>query len=144
MGILIRWLVLTIAVLAASYFLPGIRVSGLAVAFLAAGALGILNALLRPILIVLTLPINVLSLGLFTFVINALLLKLASLLITGFEVQGFWTAVGGSLVISIVSWLINLFIGERGRIRYVYVDRRGRKPDDNIIDMQKGPGGKWE
>jgi putative membrane protein len=78
MGFLIRWLILTIAIIVASYLLEGIHISGFFSAFFAAAALGILNALFRPILILLTLPINIMTLGLFTFIINALMLKMAS------------------------------------------------------------------
>jgi len=84
-GLLLRWVALTAAVLAASWLLDGIRVDGFLPALLAAGLLGILNAFFRPILIVLTLPINILTLGLFTFLINALLLKIVSGAIPGFE-----------------------------------------------------------
>ena len=97
-------------------------------AFFAAAALGILNALFRPILILLTLPINILTLGLFTFIINALMLKMASGVIPGFEVYGFWTAVFGSLIISVVSWLLNSFISDRGRVErvdYVELKKKG-------------------
>jgi putative membrane protein len=130
--VLLRWLVLTAAVLASSWFLDGIRVSGFLPALFAAGLLGILNAVLRPLLIILTLPINILSLGLFTFVVNAFLLKIVSALVAGFDVRGFWTAVFGAIIIGGVSWLLNIFIGGRGRVeRYDY------------IDLQKR-GGKWE
>jgi putative membrane protein len=129
MGFLIRWLILTIAIIIASYLLEGIHISGFFSAFFAAAALGILNALFRPILILLTLPINILTLGLFTFIINALMLKLASGVIPGFEVYGFWTAVFGSLIISVVSSLLNSFISDRGRVERVdYIDLK-RKGD---------------
>jgi putative membrane protein len=127
-GVLLRWLVLTAAVLAASGALDGIRVAGVGSAILAAATLGILNAFLRPLLILLTLPVNILTLGLFTFLINALLLKLVSYVITGFVVQGFWTAVLGALIISLVSWLLNAFIGGRGRVEktpYIDLQKRG-------------------
>jgi len=133
MGLVLRWLVLTAAILAASYLIEGIRVAGLFSAFFAAAILGILNAFLRPILILLTLPVNVLTFGLFTFVINALLLLMVSGVIAGFEVRGFWTALLGSLVISIVSWLLNVFIGARGRVERI-----------DTIDLRKGRGGRWE
>jgi putative membrane protein len=129
MGFLIRWLILTVAIIVASYLLEGIHISGFFSAFFAAAALGILNALFRPILILLTLPINILTLGLFTFIINALMLKMASGVIPGFEVHGFWTAVFGSLIISVVSSLLNSFISDRGRIERVdYIDLK-RKGD---------------
>jgi len=131
-GVLLRWLVLTAAVLAASWLLDGIRVDGLLPAFLAAATLGILNAFLRPLLILLTLPINILTLGLFTFLINALMLKMVSAVIPGFTVHGFWTAVIGALIIGAVSWFLNIFIGGQGRLeRSSYIDLRKR-------------GGRWE
>ena len=124
-GILIRWLALTLAILVAAYLIDGIRVSGFFGAFFAAAILGILNALLRPVLLILTLPINILSFGLFTFVINALMLMMASGLIGGFQVHGFWAAVGGALLISIVSWLLNSFISEQGRVDFVDLRKTG-------------------
>jgi len=105
-GVLLRWLVLTAAVLAASWLLDGIRVDGLLPAFLAAAMLGILNAFFRPLLILLTLPINILTLGLFTFLINALMLKIVSAVISGFTVHGFWTAVIGALIIGSTGFVI--------------------------------------
>ncbi len=126
-----RWLVLTAAVLASSWFLDGIHVGGFMSALFAAGLLGILNAAVRPVLILLTLPINILSLGLFTFVVNAFLLKLVSSVVSGFEVHGFWTAVFGAIIIGGVSWFLNMFIGGGGRVeRYDYIDLKER-------------GGKW-
>jgi putative membrane protein len=76
----------------------------------AAVVLSLVNTYLRPLVILLTLPINILTLGLFTLVINAAMLKLVSWLIPAFHVEGFWTAVGGALVISIISVLLNLFL----------------------------------
>jgi putative membrane protein len=124
-GILVRWFILTIAIIAAPYVIDGIRVSGFFSAFFAAAVLGILNAVLRPVLIILTLPFNILTLGLFTFIINAFLLKMASGVIPGFDVQGFWPAVLGSLVISIVSWVLNSLISDRGRVEFIDLKKRG-------------------
>jgi len=131
-GLLIRWLIVTVAIILASYLLDGIEIKNFFSAFFAAAALGILNALFRPILIVLTLPINILTLGLFTFLINALMLKMASGIIPGFEVHGFWTAIFGSLIISTISWLLNAFISDRGRVERV-----------DVHDLQKR-GDRWE
>lgn len=125
-GLLLRWAILTLAVLAAAYLLEGIKLSGFGAALAVAAILGILNAFLRPLLILLTLPINILSLGLFTFVINALLLKLVDVVIPGFEVQGFWTALVGALVISLVSWMLTSFISDRGRVEVINL-RQNRK-----------------
>jgi putative membrane protein len=87
--------------------------------------LGILNAFFRPVALLLTLPINILSLGLFTFVINAAMLKMASALIPGFDVDGFWTAIFGSLIVSTVSFAINMLISEKGEINTIVLRRRG-------------------
>lgn len=124
-GLLLRWLILSLAILAASYVLDGIEVSGFLPALFAAAILGILNAFLRPILLLLTLPLNILTLGLFTFVINAGLLLLVSRVITGFAINGFWTALVGSLLISVVSWLLTSLISDRGRVEVIEL-RRGR------------------
>jgi putative membrane protein len=129
-GILIRWLILTVAILSAAYLLDGMEVRGFTSAFFAAAVLGILNAVLRPVLIILTLPLNILSLGLFTFVINAFLLKMASGVIPGFEVHGFWPALFGSLIISLASWLLSSLINDRGRVE--------------VIDLKKRSGNRWE
>lgn len=124
-GIIIRWLTLTGSILITSYLLDGIRVSGFFSALFAAAILGILNAFFRPIALFLTLPINIMSLGFFTFLINALMLKMVSGVIPGFDVYGFWTAVFGSFLISVVSWLLNSFINERGRVTYIDLKHKG-------------------
>ena len=129
-GIVLRWLVLTLAIMVAAYLIEGIEVRGFGSALFAAAILGILNAFFRPVLIILTLPINILTLGFFTFVINALLLMMASGVIGGFEVHGFWAAFFGSLIISLISWLLSSFINEQGRVGY--------------IDLKRRDNGKWE
>ena len=141
-GIFIRWLILTAAIMLASYLIDGIRVDGFFNAFFAAGILGILNAFFRPVLFILTLPLNILSMGLFTFVINAILLKMASELISGFEVHGFWSAVIGSLVISIVNWLLSLFINAQGRVEYTHLKKK--RPHVHYIDLKKTDKDTWE
>jgi putative membrane protein len=123
-GILIRWLLLTISIILTSYLVDGIYVASFFSALFAALVLGILNALFRPVLIVITLPINILTLGLFTFVINALLLKMVSGVVPGFYVYGFWSAVFGSLIISLVSWLLSSFVSDRGRISYIDLKKK--------------------
>jgi putative membrane protein len=135
-GIFIRWLTLTGAIIFTSYLLDGIQVSGFLSAFFAAAILGILNALFRPILILLTLPINILTLGFFTFVINALMLKMASAVIAGFDVYGFWSAIFGSLIISTTD----------RRTRY---PNRGRpenrsKHENDTIDLENKGDDHWE
>jgi len=124
-GLLIRWLTVTCAIGVAAYLLDGIHVSGFPAAFLAAAMLGFLNAFFRPILLILTLPINILSLGFFTFVINAAMLKMASSVIPGFVVQGFWTAIFGSLIVSIVSFSVTMLVSEKGNIHTIELHHRG-------------------
>jgi putative membrane protein len=124
-GIFLRWLILTGAIIIASYLLDGIRVSSFFSAFFAAAMLGLLNAFFRPIVIILTLPINILSFGLFTFLINAFMLKMASGVIPGFDVSGFWSAVFGSLLISLVSWVLSSFINEQGTVQYIDLTHQG-------------------
>jgi putative membrane protein len=141
MGIFIRWLILTAAIVAASYLIDGIRISGFFSAFFAAAVLGILNALFRPILFILTLPINIMTLGLFTFVINALLLKMASGVIPGFDVHGFWSAVFAALIISGVNWVLSSFINEQGRIARV---EKGEMEEEDYIDLEKHDDDTWE
>ncbi len=131
-ALFIRWVILTLSILFASYLLDGIHVRNFISAFLAAAVLGVLNALFRPILIILTLPITIFSLGLFMFVINAFLLAMVSGVIPGFEVHGFWTAVFGALIISFINWLLSSFIVERGRIHRV-----------DYVDLKK-KGDRWE
>ena len=147
-GILIRWLTTTAAIVATAYLLKGIQVSGFFTAVFAAAMLGILNAFFRPIALLLTLPINILSLGLFTFIINALMLKMASGLIPGFGVYGFWTAIFGSFLISVISWLLNAFISEQGTLSSINrkqdgVDARTRDQDDTI-DLEHKGDNRWE
>ena len=134
-GLLIRWLVLTAAILAASYMLQGISVTSFWSALAAAAILGVLNVILRPIILILTLPVNILTLGLFTFVINAALLMMVSGLIPGFDVRGFWPALWGSIIISIVSWLLTVFISDRGKVVSIR--------EEKAIDLKKR-GDRWE
>ena len=135
-GIVVRWLILTVAITLASYLIDGIRVSGFLTALFTAAVLGILNVFFRPIVLILTLPVNVMTLGLFTFVINAFMLKMASGVIPGFEVRGFWPAVFGSLIISAVNWGLGSFINEKGRVEKV------ERPD--YLDLKKRDDDTWE
>ena len=109
MALLIRLVVNAVALIVVAYVVPGIHVNGLVGALIAAIVLGAVNAVLRPILFVLSLPLEVLTLGLFTLVINALLFWLVGALHVGLTVDGFWPAFWGAIVMSIVSWLLSLF-----------------------------------
>lgn len=107
MGILITLILNTIAVFAAAYILPGVRLEGWTTAIVVAIVLGAVNSFLRPIIFLLTIPINILTLGLFTFVIMALMVLLVSSLVPGFEVRGFWWALAFALVLAIFNSFIN-------------------------------------
>jgi putative membrane protein len=119
MGFLIRLCLNAVALLIVSTVIPGIEVRGVLPALSAAFFLGLVNAVVRPILLILTLPLTIVTLGLFIPVINAFLLKLVSLMIQGFEVHGFWSAVFGALLLSIVSGLLSLFVNDQGRVEVV-------------------------
>jgi putative membrane protein len=100
-----------VAILIISYLLPGvIRVDSILAALAAAFLLGVVNVILRPILVFLTLPLTLLTLGLFLLVINGLMLWLVAALVGGFHVNGFWGAVFGSVLISLVSWILSRFL----------------------------------
>jgi putative membrane protein len=113
-GLVIRWLVSAVALYLTSLIVRGIEIHGIVPLLFAAVTIGILNAVVRPIILLLTLPLNLLTLGLFTLVVNAFMLWMASQVVQGFEVHGFWAALGGWLVMSFFTFLINLLIGESG------------------------------
>jgi len=120
MGFLVRVLANGAAIYLAAVVVPGIELSGGVLLALGAGlVLGLVNAVVRPILIVLTLPVTLLTLGLFIFVLNAFCLWLTSALIKGFEVHGVWAAVFGALIVSVVSWLLTAFVSDRGRVAVI-------------------------
>lgn len=110
MGLLLKWLIMAASIIIAAYFIPGVTVGSFFSALWVAIFLGVVNILVRPVLIFITLPINILTLGLFTFVINAVLILLASSVIKGFEVAGFWWALLYSIVLSAVNYIINLIV----------------------------------
>lgn len=122
---LFQWLVTSLAILMVPYLVSGVHVDGFAAAVAAAAVLGVLNVLLKPILFFLTLPITVLSLGLFYFVLNALLFKLMGNLVSGVAVADFRSALLASLIVSFVSWVFNLsFQRPAGGQRRVVVVRQ--------------------
>ena len=111
MFFILRLLIHMVAILIIAYLLPNvIRVDGLLAALVAAFLLGIVNAVLRPILIILTFPLTLLTFGVFLLVINGLMLWLVAVLVRGFYVNGFWGALFGSILISIVSWILSRFL----------------------------------
>lgn len=107
MSLILRWVLNALVLLCVAYYLPGVAVSGFYAAMVAALVLGFINALIKPIIVLLTLPVNILTLGLFTFVINALMFWLASTVVKGFSVSGFGAAFWGALILTLASALIN-------------------------------------
>lgn len=106
MHIIINWLISAIIILAVAYVLPGVTIATFWVALVVALVLGLINAFIRPVVILLTLPINILTLGLFTLVIDTLLVILAAWLVVGFDIANFWWA----LVFALALWVVNMFI----------------------------------
>src|SRR6266545_4272784 len=116
MRFLARLVLNGVAIILAAYVLPGIHIAGLFAAFVAGVILGFVNAIVRPVLFFLTLPLTLITLGLFIFVLNAICFALTAWLVPGFSVDGFWWAVFGALLVSIVSWILNgLVVGKKER-----------------------------
>jgi len=109
---LIKWVISALSLAIASWLIKDIKIDSGWTLLIAALVIGLLNATLRWFLIILTLPINILTLGLFTFVINALMILLATKLVSGFEVASFWTAFFAAIIMSVVGFTLNLFLGE--------------------------------
>lgn len=118
-GLLIRFTVTGTAVFLASQIVPGITIESASAGIAAVIVLAFLNAIVRPVLYLFSLPFIVLSLGLFMVVINALLLHLVALLVKGFVVEGFWPSVWGALIISVTSTILNLWVSEQGHVEMV-------------------------
>jgi putative membrane protein len=113
MRLLLAWLINTAALLALPYLMSSIRVESFASALIAALVLGLINTFIRPILILLTLPATLVTLGLFIFVINGLLFWAVGSWVEGFHVAGFWSAVGGAILYSIISWALSVLLLRR-------------------------------
>lgn len=111
MRIIIKWLLSALALLAVAYLYSGVQIQSFGSALIAAAVIGLLNMIVRPVLVVLTLPVTVVTLGLFLFVINALLFWAASGLLSGFHVNGFLAALLGSLLYSVLGLLIETALG---------------------------------
>lgn len=131
-----RWLVTTLAVLVAAHVVKGISYDSAAGLFVASLLLGILNAFVRPVMLLLSLPILVYSLGLFVLFINAFLLYLVGHTVRGFHVEGFWAAFWGGLVISLTSLVVTLLTGT-SRARFQF--RRGSRPPSTSGPFRRPP-----
>lgn len=114
MKMLVCWLLNALSLLAVAYLMPSIHVSGFTSALLAAAVIGLVNMLIRPVLVILTLPVTILTLGLFIFVINGLLFFFVGHLLRGFEVQSLWAGILGALLYSLISWVLTtLVLGDK-------------------------------
>jgi putative membrane protein len=122
-GLIIRWVTTALALWLTSFIVKGIAIEGIGSLFFAAVVLGIFNAVLRPLVLLITFPINLVTLGLFTLVINGAMLKLTSEVVRGFSVTGFWSAVIGAVLLSAISFALNLFVNDAGRVQYLYLER---------------------
>ena len=120
-GLFVRWLVSATALYLTSLIVRGIEIQGVFPLLFAAITIGVLNAVVRPFILLLTLPLTVLTLGLFTLVVNAGMLWMAAEVVKGFSVHGFWSALGGWLLMSLFTFLINVLIGDSGRVEIVHV-----------------------
>ena len=118
-GLVVRWIVSASALWLTSGIVRGIEIQSFASLLLAAAMIGVINAFVRPVVLLLTLPLTLVTLGLFVFVVNALMLWLASAFVPGFEVRGFGAAFFGWLLLSFFTFVINVLIGEHGHIEVV-------------------------
>jgi putative membrane protein len=120
-GFVIRLLVVALGLWLAAELVPGIEVTGVWTLLGAALFLGIVNAIVRPLVVILTLPITIVTLGLFLLVINAAMLGLVAWMFDGLTIAGFWPALWGSIIVSLTGWIASYFIGPRGRVEVIYV-----------------------
>jgi putative membrane protein len=120
-GILLRLIIVALGLWLASVLVPGITVNGAGTLIGAAIILGIVNAVIRPIIVVLTLPITVITLGLFLLVINAGMLGLVAWMFDQFSIAGFGSAILGAIIVSLTGWAASYFIGPRGHVEVIYV-----------------------
>lgn len=115
MRLLLVWILNAMALLAVAYLYPGVQVQDWKAAAVAALVLGLVNTLVKPVLVILTLPVTILTLGLFLLVLNALLFWAVASMVSGFHVNGFWAAVLGALLYSVIGWLLSFLIPEKRR-----------------------------
>jgi len=122
-GFLGRFIINLLLLAFVAWIVPGIHFSGFFALLFAGIILALLNAFVRPILILITLPLSILTVGLFVFVINGFIFWLASHIIKGFDISGFWTAVWGAFIYSVVSLIVNMFLSDAGRIEIIHFRR---------------------
>jgi putative membrane protein len=122
-GFWVRFLISACGLLLAAWLLDGVHFGGLVSLLFAALVLGVVNAIVRPVILLLTLPITVLTLGLFLLVLNGAMLGLAALLVPGFVIDGFWSALFGAIIVSLTGMVANWFVGPKGYVDIIVVRR---------------------
>lgn len=138
-GFFIRWFISVIALAAVLHIVSGMKADTLQTVLIAALVLGLLNAFLKPALLLFTLPLNIVSLGLFTLVINGFLFYLVSKIVKGFVIADFWTAFWGAVWFSVISFLLNLLVSPQGKVNtrfYEYGTRNRKKYYEDVIDVE--------
>lgn len=134
-GFLIRAAVVALGLLLSSRIVPGVSIETTGTLILAALLLGVVNAVLRPVLVILTLPITLLTLGIFLLVINGLMIELVAWLLPGFHVGGLWPAMLTAVVVGLTSWAMNGFIGANGQVQDM--------TDPRVIELTRTPDGRY-
>ena len=132
LGLLIRMAIAALGLALAAAIIPGIEIDRAGTLALAAIALGVVNAIVRPLVVLLTLPITLLSLGLFLWVINGAMLSLVAWLVDGFVVDGFFSALFGAALVSLVSWLGSSYVGPQGKFEILVVKRETGLPPGQL------------
>jgi len=134
-GFLLRAAIVALGLWLASMIVPGVTFASPGVLVAAALLLGFINAFIRPILVILTFPITIVTLGLFLLIINGLMVELVAHLLPGFTVNGFWAALFTSIVVSLTSWATSKYINAQGRVEPM--------PDPRTIELRRGPDGRY-
>ena len=133
---LIRWFVTTLAVFLTAHIIPGITYDSTGSLICASLLLGIINALVRPVLLLLSLPLILLTMGFFILVVNALMLELVAFLVKGFHVESFWTAFFGSILIGFVSWVLSAFFRDKdGKVQIMTNRSQIKQASGRVIDI---------
>lgn len=123
-GLILRIAIVAFGLWLAYKIFPGLHFDSPGTLFAAALLLGFVNAVVRPIAVILTLPLTLVTLGLFLLVINAAMLGLVALLLSGFQISSFWTAIGASLVVSVISWVASGLIGNNGKFNVMVIRKK--------------------
>jgi len=134
-GFLLRAAIVALGLWLASMIVPGVTFASPGVLVAAALLLGFINAFIRPILVILTFPITIVTLGLFLLIINGLMVELVAHLLPGFTVNGFWAALFTSIVVSLTSWATSKYINAQGQVEPM--------PDPRTIELRRGPDGRY-